>query len=71
MGLAERWLPTPVRARLPGWSTVDSALVRGSDSFGHFHTEQHARADLSEAAIAHPAEVTERPCAFSAEPRAL
>jgi len=57
-----------MRARPPGWSTVDSALVRGCDSFAHYHTEQHARADLSEAAIAHPAEVTERPYALSAEP---
>ena len=56
MGLADAWrCATEPRTR-PAATTVGSALVRGSDSFGHFHTEQHVCADRSEAALAHLAE---------------
>jgi non-heme Fe2+,alpha-ketoglutarate-dependent halogenase len=38
---------------------TDSAmLVRGSDAFGHFNAEERPLADLSDAAIAHHAQMT-------------
>jgi len=56
IGLAVRYIPTHVRQTA---GMVDSAmLVRGVDSFGHFHPEKRPGADLSPAAIAHHAEVT-------------
>jgi phytanoyl-CoA dioxygenase PhyH len=56
IGLAVRYIPTYVRQTA---GMVDSAtLVRGADSFGHFHAERRPFADLSPAAIAHHAEVT-------------
>jgi hypothetical protein len=56
IGLAVRYIPTHVRQTA---GMVDSAmLVRGLDSFGYFHPEERPSADLSPAAIAHHAEVT-------------
>lgn len=56
IGLAVRYIPTRVR-QVAG--DVDSAsLVRGTDAFGHFRPEQRPLADLSEAALAHHAQVT-------------
>jgi ectoine hydroxylase-related dioxygenase (phytanoyl-CoA dioxygenase family) len=56
IGLAVRYIPTRVR-QVAG--EVDSAtLVRGKDAFGHFRPEQRPLADLSEAALAHHAQVT-------------
>ena len=56
IGLAVRYIPTCVRQTA---GEVDSAtLVRGSDAFGHFKPEQRPLADLSEAALAHHAQVT-------------
>jgi non-haem Fe2+, alpha-ketoglutarate-dependent halogenase len=56
IGLAVRYIPTYVRQTA---GMVDSAsLVRGSDTFGHFHAEQRPHADLSQAALAHHADVT-------------
>src|SRR5262245_5476691 len=56
IGLAVRYIPTFVRQTA---GMVDSAmLVRGVDSFGHFHAEERPQSDLSSAALAHHAEVT-------------
>jgi non-haem Fe2+, alpha-ketoglutarate-dependent halogenase len=56
IGLAVRYVPTYVRQTV---GMVDSAtLVRGVDSFGHFHAEERPQSDLSPAALAHHAEVT-------------
>jgi non-heme Fe2+,alpha-ketoglutarate-dependent halogenase len=56
IGLAVRYVPTYVRQTA---GMVDSAmLVRGVDSFGHFHGEERPQSDLSSAALAHHAEVT-------------
>jgi ectoine hydroxylase-related dioxygenase (phytanoyl-CoA dioxygenase family) len=56
IGLAVRYVPTHVRQTA---GMVDSAmLVRGVDSFGHFHGEERPQSDLSPAALAHHAEVT-------------
>ena len=56
IGLAVRYIPTYVRQAA---GMDDSAmLVRGSDAFGHFRTEERPVADLSQAAIAHHAQVT-------------
>jgi ectoine hydroxylase-related dioxygenase (phytanoyl-CoA dioxygenase family) len=56
IGLAIRYIPTRVRQTT---GMRDSAtLVRGTDRFGHFLPEQRPAADLSEAAIAHHAQVT-------------
>jgi ectoine hydroxylase-related dioxygenase (phytanoyl-CoA dioxygenase family) len=56
IGLAVRYIPTSVRQTA---GEADSAtLVRGTDAFGHFRPEQRPVADLSEAAIAHHAQVT-------------
>ena len=56
IGLAVRYIPTCVRQTA---GEVDSAtLVRGKDAFGHFQPEQRPLADLSEAALAHHAQVT-------------
>jgi len=56
IGLAVRYIPTYVRQTA---GPRDSAtLVRGRDSFGHFLPERRPDADLSEAAIAHHAQVT-------------
>src|SRR5215468_986046 len=55
IGLAIRYLPPHVRQTA---GTVDSAmLVRGVDAFGHFRAEQRPLCDLSDAAIAHHAEI--------------
>jgi non-haem Fe2+, alpha-ketoglutarate-dependent halogenase len=55
IGLAVRYIPTYVRQSA---GMRDSAtLVRGSDGFGHFRPEQRPAADLSEAALAHHAQV--------------
>jgi non-haem Fe2+, alpha-ketoglutarate-dependent halogenase len=55
IGLAIRYLPPHVRQTA---GTVDSAmLVRGVDAFGHFRGEQRPLRDLSDAAIAHHAEI--------------
>jgi hypothetical protein len=57
IGLAVRYIPTHVR-QIAGQR--DSAtLVRGSDAYGHFAPEQRPDADLSPAALAHYAAVTE------------
>jgi non-haem Fe2+, alpha-ketoglutarate-dependent halogenase len=56
IGLAVRYIPTRVRQTA---GEIDSAtLVRGKDAFGHFRPEQRPLADLSEAALAHHAQVT-------------
>jgi non-haem Fe2+, alpha-ketoglutarate-dependent halogenase len=56
IGLAIRYLPTRVRQTA---GAADSAmLVRGVDRFGHFHGEERPLADLSDAAIAHHAQMT-------------
>jgi len=56
IGLAVRYIPTHVRQTA---GARDSAtLVRGRDSFGHFLPEYRPAADLSEAAMAHHAQVT-------------
>jgi ectoine hydroxylase-related dioxygenase (phytanoyl-CoA dioxygenase family) len=55
IGLAVRYLPPHVRQTA---GTVDSAmLVRGVDAFGHFRAERRPLLDLSDAAIAHHAEI--------------
>jgi len=55
IGLAIRYLPPHVRQTA---GMVDSAmLVRGVDAFGHFRPEQRPLGDLSDAAIAHHAEI--------------
>jgi non-haem Fe2+, alpha-ketoglutarate-dependent halogenase len=55
IGLAIRYLPPRVRQTA---GTVDSAmLVRGVDAFGHFRSEQRPVCDLSDAAIAHHAQI--------------
>jgi non-haem Fe2+, alpha-ketoglutarate-dependent halogenase len=57
IGLAVRYIPTRVRQTA---GMVDSAmLVRGHDRFRHFGNEQRPLADLSDAAIAHHAQVTD------------
>jgi ectoine hydroxylase-related dioxygenase (phytanoyl-CoA dioxygenase family) len=56
IGLAVRYIPTRVRQTV---GKVDSAmLVRGTDRYSHFRPEERPATDLSEAAIAHHAEVT-------------
>jgi non-haem Fe2+, alpha-ketoglutarate-dependent halogenase len=56
IGLAVRYVPTYVRQTT---GMIDSAtLVRGADRFGHFHPEVRPVSDLSEAALAHHADVT-------------
>jgi non-haem Fe2+, alpha-ketoglutarate-dependent halogenase len=56
IGLAVRYIPTRVRQTA---GEIDSAtLVRGRDAFGHFRPEQRPLEDLSEAALAHHAQVT-------------
>lgn len=56
IGLAVRYIPTYVR-QAAGMN--DSAmLVRGCDAFGHFEAEERPLADLSDAAIAHHAQIT-------------
>jgi hypothetical protein len=56
IGLAVRYIPTYVRQTA---GMRDSAtLVRGSDTFSHFLPEQRPVADLSDAAVAHHAQVT-------------
>jgi len=56
IGLAIRYVPTYVRQTA---GLGDSAmLVRGVDAFGHFGADERPLADLSDAAIAHHAEVT-------------
>jgi non-haem Fe2+, alpha-ketoglutarate-dependent halogenase len=55
IGLAVRYLPPHVRQTA---GTVDSAmLVRGVDAFGHFRAERRPLLDLSDAALAHHAEI--------------
>ncbi len=55
IGLAIRYVPTYVRQTA---GMTDSAmLVRGSDAFGHFLAEEQPLADLSDAAIAHHAQM--------------
>ena len=56
IGLAVRYIPTYVRQT--AGMTDSATLVRGRDSFGHFLPEQRPAADLTEAAIAHHAQVT-------------
>jgi hypothetical protein len=57
IGFAIRYVPTHVR-QVAG--THDSAtLVRGVDTFGHFGSEQTPDSDMSEAAQAYHASVTE------------
>ena len=56
IGLAVRYIPTYVRQT--AGMTDSATLVRGSDAFGHFLAEQRPLADLSEAAIAHHAQIT-------------
>jgi hypothetical protein len=56
IGLAIRYIPTCVRQT--AGMTDSATLVRGSDRFGHFRAEQRPVADLSDAAIAHHAQVT-------------
>jgi non-heme Fe2+,alpha-ketoglutarate-dependent halogenase len=57
IGLAIRYLPTYVRQSA---AMSDSAmLVRGCDRFGHFHAEERPLADLSDAAIAQHARITD------------
>jgi len=56
IGLAVRYIPTYVRQTA---GLIDSAcLVRGTDRYGHFRPERRPSSDLSEAAIAHHADVT-------------
>jgi non-haem Fe2+, alpha-ketoglutarate-dependent halogenase len=58
IGFAIRYLPTYVRQVV---GSRDSAtLVRGVDAYGHFEPERRPEADLSEAARAFHAEVTNR-----------
>src|SRR5262245_60242921 len=56
IGLAVRYIPTYVRQT--AGMTDSATLVRGSDAFGHFLAEQRPLADLSDAAIAHHAQIT-------------
>jgi ectoine hydroxylase-related dioxygenase (phytanoyl-CoA dioxygenase family) len=56
IGLAIRYVPTYVRQTT---GMTDSAmLVRGNDAFGNFLPETRPAADLSDAALAHHAEIT-------------
>src|SRR4051812_2387039 len=58
IGFAIRYLPTYVR-QIVG-SRDSATLVRGVDAYGHFEPERRPEADLSEAARAFHAEVTNR-----------
>ena len=56
IGLAVRYIPT--HGRQTAGARDSATLVRGRDSFGHFLPEYRPAADLSEAAMAHHAQVT-------------
>jgi non-haem Fe2+, alpha-ketoglutarate-dependent halogenase len=56
VGLAIRYVPTFVRQTA---GTDSAMLVRGVDAFGHFLAEERPLDDLSDAAIAHHAQVTD------------
>ena len=58
IGFAIRYVPTYVR-QVAG-STDSATLVRGEDRFHHFELEQRPDADMSTAALAYHAAVTER-----------
>ncbi len=61
IGYAIRYIPAYVR-QIAG-ATDSATLVRGRDAFGHFEHEAAPDADLSEAAVAQHAAVTQRQAA--------